>query len=161
MHSSPRSPIVISVALACLSACYLSHERGEGPDFSSCDALGGICEGSDLGCSRLGDRHVFAGNADCIERDEGFACCVSLDDWTPAPSGQRCFEDAMCASGTCVSQVCGLGGECRAGGPSMCGADAHCWVSGDVAGFCLPRCEDGTCPGLLVCEPGVGCVPPR
>ena len=118
-----------TLAVAAPLSCYLAHERGRGRDFSSCAALGGVCEGSDLGCRRLGDRFVYAGGADCIERDEGYACCVSIDTWTLSPVGERCFADAMCASGACLAGgsdlVCSSGRECHVAAPSTCLEEEH------------------------------------
>lgn len=152
--------LFLGLAPAVLAGCYLSHERSRGRDFSSCAALGGGCVSSDLGCTGFGDTYAYVGAADCIERDEGYACCVRLADWEPSPIGERCFDEATCASGSCVEGVCATGRVCMRGGASSCGPDEHCWVPGDVSGYCLPRCDRSPCPGLLECTAGELCTPP-
>ena len=117
---------------------------------------------TDSGSTDSGSTDTDTGPAACIHDHQcaSLACrdgecldrCNDDADCTDADASTRCVEGA-CLAG------CGYGATCPAG--------QACWIWGDAAGICVPRCDacDDTCPGDLSCKPIVevspmlACVP--
>lgn len=146
------------------------HSETTNSSASSTGSETGTCEtSSDSSSSSSGGCGTGSETSSETETETGSPSLPTTTD----PLGHACTDDGApfgpCDAGTCggangYNAFClrgSLGDVCVPTCISSCPA-SDCNVLGTCeSGACVPACDDGLCPGAMVCDPSVGaCVHP-